>query len=258
MTGSESRGIVLQPRDEHLLRELASMRIVDREQAKLVAGFGSTTRANARLLALYREGLLRRLFQGTIAGGRKALYALSPKGARLIGSPTPARLHYSDGELIATNFFVAHQLRLNSVYCAVRYQPIPIPGISFARWVNFLKPVAPRLTPDGYFELTTPEGVLASFVEVDLGYEGSAVWEAKVGSYVKFAGSGDFAKQLGQSRFRVVVIATRQKRAQLLAKLIRRFTDKVFWLASFEVIDRDGFWSQAWLRPSDRSPKGLL
>ena len=36
--------------------ELAVMRVIDREQAKVVAGFGSTTRANARLLKLTRAG----------------------------------------------------------------------------------------------------------------------------------------------------------------------------------------------------------
>ena len=61
--------LILQPRDLHLLREVAEMRVLDREQAKIVAGFGSTTRANTRLLALVRAGLLRRFFLGTGGGG---------------------------------------------------------------------------------------------------------------------------------------------------------------------------------------------
>lgn len=42
MTGNK-QGLVLQPRDRSLLEELAIMRVIDREQAKTVAGFGSTT-----------------------------------------------------------------------------------------------------------------------------------------------------------------------------------------------------------------------
>ena len=80
-------GIILQDRDRHLLRELAVMRVVDREQAKCVAGFGSTTRANTRLLALTRAGLLRRFFLGTTASGRKALYSLAKRGAELVQVP---------------------------------------------------------------------------------------------------------------------------------------------------------------------------
>jgi len=57
------------------------MRIIDQEQAKIVAGFGSTTRANVRLLGLTRAGFLRRFFLGTTAGGTKALYAISRQGA---------------------------------------------------------------------------------------------------------------------------------------------------------------------------------
>ena len=58
--GNKRRGVVLQARDRKLLQELALMRVIDREQAKTIAGFGSTTRVNARLLALVRAGLLRR------------------------------------------------------------------------------------------------------------------------------------------------------------------------------------------------------
>ena len=76
MNGNKHHGMVIQDRDRHFLRELAVMRVIDREQAKVVAGFGSTTRANARLLALTRAGLLRRFFQGTVAGGAKALYTM--------------------------------------------------------------------------------------------------------------------------------------------------------------------------------------
>ena len=56
MTGNNGRGMIVQDRDRHLLREFAVMRVIDREQAKRVAGFGSTTRANCRLLAMSRAG----------------------------------------------------------------------------------------------------------------------------------------------------------------------------------------------------------
>jgi Replication-relaxation len=257
VNGNERFAMIIQSRDQHLLRELASMRVIDREQTKLVAGFGSTTRANARLLALYRAGLLRRFFQGTVAGGKKALYALSPEGARFVEAPH-AKLRYGNDELLATNFFVTHQLRVNSVYCALRYQPIATPGVAFIRWVTFLQPVTPRLIPDGYFELMTQQGIVGSFLEVDLGHEGSSVWKGKVQSYLGYAGSGDFKKQFGQARFRVLVVANTQTRARLLLNLIRRLTEKIFWLTSFDLIDRDGLWAESWLRPADDTPKALL
>src|SRR5271155_4928455 len=78
MTGNKRKGIILQERDRHLLRELGVMRVIDRMLAMAVAGFGSITRANNRLLALVRVGLLLRFFMGTDAVGKKALYTLSP------------------------------------------------------------------------------------------------------------------------------------------------------------------------------------
>jgi hypothetical protein len=119
MTGNNQKGIILQDRDQHLLRELALMRVIDREQAMCVAGFGSTTRANSRLLGLTRAGLLWRFFLGTKAGGKKALYALSPTGAKLVDVPFrgPRRVH---NEVLIADFFVTHQLCINQIYYALK------------------------------------------------------------------------------------------------------------------------------------------
>src|SRR5713226_2937232 len=76
--GSKRGGFVVQERDKHLLRELSLMRVIDREQARIVAGFRSMMVTNRRLLLLTRAGLLKRFFIGTVAGGKKGLYSLSP------------------------------------------------------------------------------------------------------------------------------------------------------------------------------------
>src|SRR5262249_22469268 len=153
------RRLVLQLRDRRLLEELPIMRVIDREQAKLVAGFNSTTRANTRLLALSRVGLLRRCFLGTTAGGSKALYMLSARGYQAVGVPFRGPQRRTDEALIA-DFFIEHQLRINDIYCALKFRPLPIPGVAFRRWKSFMEPLVPtiRLTPDGYVELETPSG----------------------------------------------------------------------------------------------------
>jgi hypothetical protein len=250
MTGNERSRIVIQPRDVRLLRELSVMRIIDREQAQVVAGFRSTTRANARLLALHRTGLLRRFFQGTAAGGKKALYALSPKGARLVDVSHQGFRHAND-ELLSTNFFVTHQLWVNRIYCSVKFRPIPASGATFVRWVGFSEAIASSLIPDGYFEISVAPVALASFIEVDLGHEGLSVWKAKVQNYLRYAASGDFERHFGQSRFRVLVVANTRRRAQAIRNIVRHSTDKIFWLSSFEAIDQDGFWASVWLRPTE-------
>jgi len=165
MIGNNHQGTILQDRDRHLLRELALMRVIDREQAKCVAGFGSTTRANTRLLALTRSGLLRRFFLGTAAGGKKALYALSPAGAKLVDVPFRGPRGPQDAVLVA-DFFVVHQLHINQIYCALKYRPIPILDVKFLQWLNFYEPLesSTRLIPDGYLEITTPQKTLGAFL----------------------------------------------------------------------------------------------
>src|ERR1700722_8144317 len=58
MAGNKRTSIMLQERDLRLLEALDSMRVIDREQASVVAGFRSRTRANERLLALTQAGYL--------------------------------------------------------------------------------------------------------------------------------------------------------------------------------------------------------
>src|SRR5690348_701565 len=164
-------GLILQDRDRRLLAELGAMRIIDRELAKTVAGFGSTTRVNARLLKLTRGGLLNRFFIGTVAAGRKAIYTVSPKGAAAIGAPYRgiSRRH---GKTLVGDLFVAHQSQINDLYVTVKYRPLP-PGIRFVKWQGFYEPLTPsnRLIPDGYFVMATGAGSRAFFLEVDLGHE---------------------------------------------------------------------------------------
>ena len=153
------------------------MRIIDRELAKLVVGFRSTTRANTRLLKLTRAGLLNRFFVGTVTAGRKAIYTLSPRGAALVAAPHRgiSRRH---GRTLVGDLFVAHQSHINEVYAAVKYRALP-GGLHFVRWRTFHESLTPssRLIPDGYFELSSAGGVRVSFLEVDLGNETMRVWE---------------------------------------------------------------------------------
>lgn len=259
MTGNDRTGIIVQDRDRHLLRELAVMRVIDREQAKKVAGFGSTTRANGRLLALTRAGLLRRFFLGTIGGARKALYALSPAGAQLVGVPCrgPRR---KQGETLVADFFVMHQLRINELYVIAKYADISVPGATFAYWLAFHEPLEAGvgLIPDGYFEVAAPGRTLSAFLEVDLGHEGRSVWRAKVAAYLRYAVSGHFTPRFGRAQFRVLVVMDSARRMASLRAATAAITPKVFWFTTFENIHRDGFWSSIWQRPKEDRPLPLI
>jgi len=259
MIGNKRKGIVLQSRDRHLLQELAAMRVIDREQAKCVAGFGSTTRVNSRLLALTRVGLLRRFFIGFDAVGKKALYTLSPKGATFTGTSNQGLRRRRD-ELSVADIFVSHQLKINEIYCLVKYRPIPVPETKFVRWVSFSQPLATEssLIPDGYVEIATPRDFVAAFLEVDLGHESRSVWRTKVESYLRYAVSGDFTKQRNQPQFRTLVVTNSERRMNSLRIATRELTEKIFWFTTFELIGREGIWSPIWQRLKNDERQTLL
>jgi hypothetical protein len=239
----------VQPRDLALLRELSTMRVVDREQARLAGGFGSTTRVNTRLLALTRAGLLKRFFLGW-GGGRKALYAISLKGAQLAGVPCRGPRRRND-ELLVADHFVQHQLAINEVYCGLKFGAIPVPQVSLNRWRYFNEPLAPGLglIPDGYLEFSTPVGIVGSFLEVDLGQEPLSIWKEKTGNYLQLALSGEFQKQFGQDRFRVIVLVNSDRRLQSVRKSVAVLTPKIFWFATLDAAANGKFFDPIWLRP---------
>lgn len=249
MAGTNGVGMVIQERDRQLLRELAVLRVIDREQAKIVGGFGSTTRVNHRLLALTRAGLLRRFFLGTSAGGTKALYALSAKGALLADVPLRGPQRRKDATL-AADFFVQHQLTVNEIYCALKYRPLPN-DVSFHRWLSFFAPIASgiRLIPDGYVELETPSGPVAAFLEVDLGHERGPVWGQKIAHYLHFALMSAPEGEAFHRPFRVLVIAPSERRVRSIRTVVTGMTEKIFWLASLESIRERGLFAPVWLRP---------
>jgi hypothetical protein len=241
---------MVQPRDLVILWELFLMRVADREQLRVAAGFGSTTRINTRLLALLRAGLLRRFFLGS-GGGRKALYALSMKGADLIQVPYrgPRR---RQNEMLIADFFVQHQLSINAVYCGLKFGVIPVPGVKFGRWQAFHEPLASGLSliPDGYVEFATPSGIDASFVEVDLGHEGLSVWKEKARHYFQLALSGEYERQFKQPRFRVLVLANSARRMQSIRAAVAEITEQIFWFAPQDAVTGEKFFDSVWLRPT--------
>src|SRR5262249_2127617 len=131
MSGSKQKLVVLTDRDRRLLSELSVMRFIDRDLAKVVAGFNSTTRANAGLLLLTEAGYLARTFIGSISGGRKAIYRLSNK------SLTSGATKNSRSEL-----FIQHQLAVNQIYVPIKHETIPVVASEFHRWLSFNQPLS--------------------------------------------------------------------------------------------------------------------
>lgn len=249
--------MLIQPRDLLTLRIVGDMGVADREQVRAACGFGSTTRVNARLLALVNNGLLRRFFLG-FGAGRKAVYALSKKGAQLVEMPLRGPRRRQNETLVA-DYGVDHQLAVNDIRCALAYQGVAASGISFRRWQSFRGTIIPslHLIPDGYFELDTSSGIVASFLEVDLGHEHTNVWKDKTREYLQLAVTGEFSRAFGQPRFRVLVLAPTARRLLTIRRAVAPLTEKIFWFATLEAARRD-FFASVWLRPAGDQPQPFI
>jgi hypothetical protein len=252
-----TKGLVVQLRDRRLLQALETMRILDRDQAMAVAGFHSVTRANTRLLRLKNAGLLNRLFVGSRAGNRKALYALSAKGASLAGVQL-WHLNRRSVDRLIVDPFIEHQLAVNSFRILIN--KIPQEDFWMREWKAFREPISAviPIAPDGYFEIEGLNSTQPMFLEVDRGTEGQRIWKAKTQSYVKLALSGEFQRRFGHERFRVLVVAHSARRLNSIRKAVCNHTSKIFWFSDFETINREGFWPSTWLRPKGEQRQSLL
>jgi hypothetical protein len=249
MAGSKRTSIMLQERDRRLIEALECMRVINREQARVVAGFHSRTRANERLLALTEAGYLRRAF----VGRREAVYWLSGKPLqddKKRGGPAnqPASL------------FLNHQLEINRVHLLVEYSAIPLRGWWFAKWQSFQTPLSASipLIPDGYFELGSAAGFRSVFLEVDLGTEAVPVLAKKASLYLQLAASGEFSQNFGRSQFRVLLVTTSERRLQNIRAGIAKITDKIFWLGTLDLIAPEKFWTACWHRPAGDGLQSIL
>lgn len=240
--------IVLQPRDRRLLEELYTLRVVDRKQASAIAPFQSKTRANARLLALTRAGILKRTFIGTIDGGRRAVYCRADSPAFLNRRANSVRFAPAVGLL--------HQLEVNDVYVAA----LTADGNRISLWQTFSQPLASTvsLIPDAYFEIESALSPEAFFLEVDRGTEPLNVWRAKAKGYLNLATSGLFEREFGKNRFGVVVVAPSDRRLRGIQRTVAIETEKLFFFSINSAINEGGFWSAIWLRPIGDARETLL
>jgi hypothetical protein len=249
MAGSKRTSIILQERDLRLLEALQTMRVISREQARVVAGFRSRTRANERLLALTRAGYLRRAF----VGRREAVYWLS-------GKPLQDDKQRGKAAAEPASLFLNHQLEISRVHLVVEYSAIPLRGWWFAKWQSFQTPISPSipLIPDGYLELGSAAGFRSVFVEVDLGTEAVSVLARKANLYLQLATSGEFVHIFGRSQFRVLLVTTSERRLQNIRAAIARITDKIFWLGTLDLLSPEKFWTACWQRPTGDALQSLL
>jgi hypothetical protein len=162
--------------------------------------------------------------------------------------------------MLVADFFVEHQLTINEIYCTLKHRAIPVPDVTFHRWLSFHEPLVPgiNLIPDGYVELATPAGIAACFLEVDLGHESLSVWKEKAGRYLQLALSGEYRRKFGQERFRVLVVTHSERKLHSIRNAVAQITQKIFWFATLDAVRNEKFFGPVWLRPIGEHHQPLL
>lgn len=253
--------LVITERDRRLFDALAKFRVVDRQQARDITGRAevSVSTTNARLKKLVDGGLLNRFFIGTAAGGVKALYALTANSIAF-ASESARPLNRRRDSVLISDPFVQHQLAVNDVLIPLKYLPLPYSDLHLTRLAVFSEVLtkATPLVPDGYMEVTSPNGIHAMFCEVDLGTEPQRTWATKVRLYLQLAMTGEFEQFFRQPRFRVLVIADSERRLLNIRRTVAQQTSKIFFFSTLSSIRRAGLFASHWLRPEGEGRQTLL
>jgi hypothetical protein len=257
MIGSNHKGIgILTERDKAFLNSLALYRVVDRDQAIQIAGFKTLGVANKRLLKLVRAGLLKRFFMPTSHGAVGALYTLTAKSIKLIAAEAKPIERKCDA-LLTADLFIGHQLAINSVLLEAKKLNSITEVRRLLAFRSGLSNAIP-LVPDAYFELVTASGVQPMFLEVDLSNERLRILQKKIIQYIQLATSGEFERIFQQPRFRVLFVASSERRLWHIRKMVSKHTNKLFWFATLNAIKSEGLLAPIWLRPEGSERQSLL
>jgi hypothetical protein len=103
----------------------------------------------------------------------------------------------------------------------------------------------------------TPAGIIACFLEVDLGHESQTIWKGKAQHYLQLAVSGKYREQFGHERFRVLVVANSERRLHSIRKTVAEITQKIFWFATLASVG-NGCFAPVWYRPKEYQPTSLI
>ena len=80
------------------------------------------------------------------------------------------------------------------------------------------------------------------FLEVDLGTEPKRTWKKKkTTAYLQLAISGEFQHLFHHTQFRVLVVASSERRLKSIRAVVAESTEKIFRFSAFEFINREGF-----------------
>ena len=220
-------------RDGFIVEAVYRYRQLTREQIQRLAfPPASTSYAKQRLMLLFHHRYLDRLAysQGPY-GAPRIVYALAERGADYVAQRLGverAQLDWRPRDNQIEPYFIAHLLAVNevriSIEQAARQRGWPLEWLDerdLKRRLD-LRGRGAQPVPDGWFRLhdlpVTSAKRRASFaLELDRGTMDRRAWKSKVQAYLRWIGSGAYARDLGSRGLRVLVVASHVRRVPLVA-----------------------------------------
>lgn len=254
--------LVLQPRDEAILRLIQDLRFVRSDHLQALLFDGVSLRAlQVRLRKLWEHHFLERRYVPFVLGdgmvvaarARQPIYLLAPRGqdylARRAGDehhrPKPVGPGAIIHHLIVTDFLVA-------VLLAQRGHPDLIIETAAPEWPLWQRlqqlPVKPRqlVIPDGVLTMKTKTGerhtIYLEVVRASV-KGGNDRLLAKLKRYQELNRAGFFAAAFGHEHLRAVLFVTpSQERADNLRQLASKLQhgQALFWFGSYEELTNAG------------------
>lgn len=222
----------------------------------------SLSRCQERLQKLTAAGYLRRIEQmGQFSHGKLPyVYLITRQGADLVarrrGEPA-LPLRRQPRALALSHLLATNDIRVAMERAAQQHGwPAPhwmdersLRGVMHTETVSISGPQGGvkkvSLVPDGYCVLDIGRGRQGFFMaEADLGVEQIAdtrqkltTWQQKSKAYIAFVSSGDFTRQFGSTRLRILTVTTTdRRRANLAAASAQVGGRDLFWFTTFAQI----------------------
>lgn len=268
------RRIALTGRDIAIMLSVYENRFLRRDQIERLF-FGTTSKCNHRLQALYQHQFLDRLYPPVEFGSSQAVYALDTRGAEVVATKlgiSPNQINWTRRHNRVENLFMEHTLGVSeahvSLEVALRLREEKDVKLLFWKREAFLpkeKIVIPdksekkiSLIPDAFFGLELPQGKCYFFVEVDMSTETLDRFKAKIIAYREYWKTGKFNERYNYHNFRVLTITTGPKRLNNLIQVAGNVGTKNMFLFTVSELASSDFLGDIWYRPTTLDPTSIL
>lgn len=264
----KSRRLRLTDRDGAALADAYGFGALLRDQIMKRCGFGSVTRANARLGDLCAWSYLERVefppaMERALGTGCQAIYVLGKAGvpvvaARLGLDPTAVWRGVRRGAPTALwHALQAADFAVRLAETAARDPRIRLEPFLPERLCRHAYEVREtggkwrieEFKPDGLFFADAGAGPRGYAVEIDMGHASAGEFESKFAIHATYRDAGLFQSRHGLPFCATLVATTHPGRAQRLCALAEKAGNAAFWFTTFEAVEREGPFAAIWRAP---------